>query len=391
MKKIIVTVVKLAITISILLFIFMKFQIGWGEIVAAFATSRQSWFLISIGTQLAAVAFSILRWHVLLKAQRFSVPFPRLVTTYLVGRFLGTFTPTGVGLEAYKAYDIARYTSRPTEAVTVVFVEKFLTLLALSLLVLITLTKIELNIVFIAVFFVFLLFILALLVVLIYKAALLDSIAQALPFHAKTSGPVRKAVASFDNFRSRKAAMGLAIIYAMGVYFCLFATFYTNGVALGVDGYQYGHAYTAPLSEATLKVITTMKIEHLIVGEGNAQSVEVFLTDSERQLLSAQGYTLVRAENKSVRKGLSPKDVFTVGPLTQLATMIPLSIAGIGLREGAFVGLLRQQGIWIGPRIVLAASMWYFISVSVNILGAVLFMLRRSDYRKMLHQAQKQS
>jgi len=385
MKKFLVTAVKLAVTVSILFLIFKKFQIGWGDIAAAFAESKRTWFLASMGTQLAAIAFSILRWRVLLQAQHLALPWPRLVTTYLVGRFLGTFTPTGMGLEAYKAYDSARYSSRTAEAVTVVLVEKCLTLLALCLLAIVSLAVIGLNAFFVAVFSAFLVGIFVVLLMLMYRADVLDRVARALPLYARTSGPIGKAVAAFDRFRGKKGAMGVAVVYAMCVYFWLFATFYTNGVALGMGRAQPGQAYALPVEARA--VLTAMKLEHRIVGADAAQTAEAFLTDSERDLLAARGYELARADNKSIRKGLGMRDVMIVGPLTQLATMIPLSIAGIGLREGAFVGLLKQQGVWVGPRIVLAASMWYFVSVSVNILGAFLFMLRRTDYRAMRQQS----
>jgi len=51
------------------------------------------------------------------------------------------------------------------------------------------------------------------------------------------------------------------------------------------------------------------------------------------------------------------------------------------LREGAFVGLLKSMGVWVGQKTVLAATMWYFVSVSVNIFGAIIFLTRRTDYK----------
>jgi len=116
--------------------------------------------------------------------------------------------------------------------------------------------------------------------------------------------------------------------------------------------------------------------------EPGSGMIEVFLTDIEhRQLSSADTKFSTANDSNYQRKGLGLSDVLKVGPLTQIATMIPLSIAGIGLREGAFVGLLKSMGVWVGQKTVLAATMWYFVSVSVNIFGAIIFLTRRTDYK----------
>jgi len=111
---------------------------------------------------------------------------------------------------------------------------------------------------------------------------------------------------------------------------------------------------------------------------------EVYLSSEEVWFLQRSGIELTTVTSEYQRKGLSLADIYKVGPLTQIATMIPLSIAGIGLREGAFVGLLRSANIWVGPKTVLAATMWYFVSVSINIIGAIIFLTRRTDYQRML-------
>ena len=111
MKKQLITLIKISVTVVILYLIFRRFQIGLDDIAAAF-THHPEWFLASFLMQIGAVLFSIARWNVLLKGQDLKVPFAHIVKTFLVGRFLGTFTPTGIGLEAYKAWDIARYTGK---------------------------------------------------------------------------------------------------------------------------------------------------------------------------------------------------------------------------------------------------------------------------------------
>ena len=55
-KKLIVNVVKVAVTAGILYLIFKKFQIGMSDITTALKTSSPAWWLASLGTQAAAIS-----------------------------------------------------------------------------------------------------------------------------------------------------------------------------------------------------------------------------------------------------------------------------------------------------------------------------------------------
>jgi len=317
-KKNLITLIKLAVTFGILYLIFQRFQIGWSDIRRALAESNPWWFLASIGTQLVAITFSILRWNVLLRGQELILPTRHLINTYMVGRFLGTFTPTGVGLEAYKAYDVARYTGKATESVAVIIIEKIVaTFFSLSILVLVTLPFVHLAPTFLGAFFVLFVFLLLVALILLFKPSLIEKVLSFnFPMKGKIEGKLREAIKAFTIYSRRKTCLLKAIFFGFFVYIALFATYYTNSLAL--------HA------------------------------------------------------------GVGLIDIMKIGPLTQIATMIPLSIAGIGLREGAFIGLLNAAGVvFESSATVLTATMWYFVSISVNIVGAVIFLTRKTDYEKV--------
>lgn len=390
MKKRVVDLLKIVVTIGILYLIFKRFAIGAKDIKEAFAQSNPWWFLASVGTQLLAILFSILRWDVLLKAQELYLPPTRLFSSYMVGRFLGTFTPTGLGLEAYKAYDAGRYTRKWAESVAVILVEKIAaTFLALSFLVLVTLPLVHLRREFVAVFFLFFFFILALAALLVMKPRWMEVILKLpIPLKGKIQKPLRDAIDAFNTYGRKKGSLLGAIVLGILVYLSLFATFYTNGLALRTATPQSGSLYTFSGSEQARQTFSTLRIEYAEI-KGSADSMEAFLSPQEAEAVSQQGVLLTSRESLYLKKGFSLGNVFTVGPLTQIATMIPLSIAGIGLREGAFVGLLQSIRIWVGTRAVLASLMWYFVSISINIIGAVIFLVRRTDYEKAWKEQQE--
>lgn len=326
-KRIIVNVLKVAVTVAILALIFHRFQIGIADVTASLR-HRPAWFLGALLAQAGAITFSILRWKALLAGQELLVPWPHAIQTFLVGRFLGTFTPTGIGLEAYKAYDIARYTGRPEASVSVVLIEKLIgTFFSLGLLVLVTLPFFvdALAARFLYVFGAFFAALLALALVLLFSpGALRAALRLRFPLRKRLEKPLGRVIDAFAVYSRRKGSLVAAVLLGLAVYVFWFLTYYANSLALGA--------------------------------------------------------------------GLSLEQVLKVGPLTQIATMIPLSIAGIGLREGAFMGLLEIIGAMEGAApaartaMMLSATMVYFVSIAVNLAGAVIFLTRRTDYRRRVEE-----
>jgi len=327
MKKLVINVAKVAVTLLILFLIFWKFRIGLGDILAAFG-HKPGWFAASFLVQVGAIFFSISRWQVLLKGQGLDVPFAHVVKTFLVGRFLGTFTPTGVGLEAYKAYDIARYTGKAEASVSVVLIEKMIgTFFSLGLLVLVTLPFFagSIDVKFLYVFGAFFAVLLVIALILLFSPGVFRSLLRLrFPFKAKIEKSLDRVVDAFTVYSRHKGSLLAAVALGWVVYLFWFLTYYTNSLALGA--------------------------------------------------------------------GLALADVLKVGPMTQITTMIPLSIAGIGLREGAFMGLLDALGAVQGASgearsaMLLSATMVYFVSISVNVFGAVIFLSRRTDYRRQMEE-----
>jgi hypothetical protein len=43
----------------------------------------------------------------------------------------------------------------------------------------------------------------------------------------------------------------------------------------------------------------------------------------------------------------------------------------------------------VGTRAVLASLMWYFVSISINVIGAVIFLVRRTDYEQAWKEQQE--
>lgn len=71
-------------------------------------------------------------------------------------------------------------------------------------------------------------------------------------------------------------------------------------------------------------------------------------------------------------------NLLTIMPLVYIVTVLPISIGGIGVREGAFVGLLALYGVSASAAVVISFLM-YFIRILIGIIGWVVYLKERAS------------
>ena len=96
------------------------------------------WLVAAALLKAVGIACSMLRWHLLLMGQGIRFNFSHIIGSFLIGRFLGTFLPSTVGLDGYKLYDAARFSERTVEATAATVVEKVMGLSGIFLTFLVT-------------------------------------------------------------------------------------------------------------------------------------------------------------------------------------------------------------------------------------------------------------
>ena len=86
------------------------------------------------------VLSSAYAWHLLLVGQGVRFPFwSKIMTSFLIGRFIGTFLPSTIGLDGYTLYEASRYSNQWQRAVTAKALEKFVGMTGLFLGMIVTL------------------------------------------------------------------------------------------------------------------------------------------------------------------------------------------------------------------------------------------------------------
>lgn len=90
--------------------------------------------LVAMAVKFVGVIASAFGWHLLLVGQGIRFPFwSTIMTSFLIGRFIGTFLPSTIGLDGYTLYEASRYSNQWSRAVTAKALEKVIGITGLFL------------------------------------------------------------------------------------------------------------------------------------------------------------------------------------------------------------------------------------------------------------------
>ena len=130
MKKILLTIVQLAVTVGLLFLVYHDAQ-KRAEMEQALRHARYYWVVAGILAYLVVEIAAALRWQVLLKVQGIGLSLPRLSGLFLIGMFYNQFLPGGTGGDIIKSYLLLKETDRKAGALLAVVFDRFIGLVAL--------------------------------------------------------------------------------------------------------------------------------------------------------------------------------------------------------------------------------------------------------------------
>lgn len=152
-RSIVNTLVKVAITIGAF-YLLLTHKVEGGEgvgritIISAIrgyidqvdGNTFILWSCVAMAIKFCGVIASAYGWSLLLKGQKLFYPFwQQIMTAFLIGRFIGTFLPSTIGLDGYTLYEAGRYSNQWHRVVTAKALEKFIGIAGLFMGILITL------------------------------------------------------------------------------------------------------------------------------------------------------------------------------------------------------------------------------------------------------------
>lgn len=282
------------------------------------------WILMAFVVKGTGMWCTVWRWKVLLEGQGFKIPLPHLVQSFLIGRFIGSFAPGTSGLDGYRAYDISRYTGKVARSLAVIFVEKLIGFLVLGTLLLAAIPigkslfdSKEVNTTSLVMMgLVFMGMMLASMIVL-FKPGLIRWVASRLfPVKSPIRKKVDKAVKAVSAYENRKFHLVKAVAIGFGVHLCTAGMYFCTARAIVEVG---GEAFVPPATS----------------------------------------------------------DLFATAALMIGATVLPLSIAGIGMREGVFA-------FFLGPIAAIYAFGGYLVGEVISLFGGPVWLARKTDYYEVM-------
>ena len=131
MKKILISLLQIAVTIAVLFWVFHDPH-KRAQMAVALRMADYRWILAAVMAYLLVEIFAAIRWQILLKVQKIHLSIPRVSGLFLIGMFYNQFLPGGTGGDIMKSYLLLKETpGKATGALLAVAFDRMVGLVAL--------------------------------------------------------------------------------------------------------------------------------------------------------------------------------------------------------------------------------------------------------------------
>jgi uncharacterized protein (TIRG00374 family) len=308
---------KIIISAGLLGFLFTKISIE--QLVTHLETLDRRVIGAAMIVFLSSNIIGSLQWHVLLRSSGVQLPFHKAIRAYFVGLFFNNFLPANIGGDAVKVYDVSRFGNSVYQVVAVTLLDRIIGIFALCLLASVA-------------------------VLTLMDAAVLESPWLYLLIFLGCITPV------------------------LGFYF--FKRF--SRVLRWIVG------LLRPLSwdkggSSILDYLGEFKARKPLI-------LKLILLSILIQSLRVCTHILVAVSLGVHIDGVLAGAFFVFVPLLSLAMIPPITINGLGIREGLGILLLSQVGISRTDAFAIE-FLTYVVSVLVSLLGLVFFVIKPTAAR----------
>jgi uncharacterized protein (TIRG00374 family) len=121
----------LRLLLGLVLILVVIFKVDIGKTFSLFRSIRSIHVILIAVLAAADIFLTAYRWQMLLRSKKIAVPLGRLIRINFVGRFVGRFFPSSVAPDAIKAYSLSKYIGNAQEAMSSIFIERYIGLFSL--------------------------------------------------------------------------------------------------------------------------------------------------------------------------------------------------------------------------------------------------------------------
>lgn len=122
----------LRLVLSLLVLGYLLWRTDLNQLRVAFSEVRPLGLAAAVGVQLFGKLVWSLRWSAMLRAFNIHVPVWRLVKAILIGQFFNNFLPTSVGGDLYRGYWILEGSKDYQRSMFIIFLERFIGLVTMG-------------------------------------------------------------------------------------------------------------------------------------------------------------------------------------------------------------------------------------------------------------------
>jgi glycosyltransferase 2 family protein len=130
MKKILLSIFQIAVTVTLLIWVFHD-PTQRHEMRQALQHADKKWVFVGIFAYIIVEVAAAIRWQILLRVQKIRLSFPRISGLFLIGMFYNQFLPGGTGGDIIKSYFLLKETDKKAGALLAVVFDRLIGLVAL--------------------------------------------------------------------------------------------------------------------------------------------------------------------------------------------------------------------------------------------------------------------
>jgi glycosyltransferase 2 family protein len=298
------------LTLSLILIVLISTTIEFNNLADLLLSMDVSFFVLALFLAGLEKALLAYKWNVLLAAKKISLPFLKILKTCYLSSFIGTFLPSSLGVDLVRIYSLYRHNSKVGESISSVFVDRIIALFALFTVVL--------------------------------TSALL-----------------------FPRVISNSSILSSTVI--MLICLTLFVVILLNRSLIRMAG-------------VTLNIITpersrtNLRETYNAFSEYTKSKVALFYVLMLSFVFQITRILIVYFVYRSIGEATHIIYFFIFVPVVTVLTMLPISVSGIGIREGAFVYLFSQVGMPV-PQAFAVSILVYALTLIATIPGGIIYLL----------------
>lgn len=123
-KNILSIILRVCVSVILLVFLFKFNKIDLGVLITDIKGADKLFLITGFSVFSLGYIFGFLRWRMLLKAAGIIIPLKKLISTYSGGVFFSIFLPSTIGGDVLRTADLAEHTKKAKDVFATVFLDR---------------------------------------------------------------------------------------------------------------------------------------------------------------------------------------------------------------------------------------------------------------------------